>query len=983
MTDHCFISYSTIDALEFARKLANELEGGEDKYIDAWFDKRDLKAGIDWRPQLSEAIRECKVLLFVMTKDSVEPQSVTNEEWAFALKYKKPIIPLRLHKETDLPFGLGRRQWIDFTGEFEHGLAQLRKRLADLDSPKGQLQLMRDRLADAERDLRRATPEDEVRIQAEIEQLKNDIKYQDVIVRDPDYAEKRTRKNISAGLQVERQPLEVKPEAPTTKFINPIPLMAPPYFQGRLPELSQIADFLKNDHQRISTIIGRAGGGKTALSCYLLKSLEIGKLPENLGEFKVGGIVYLSEIGSHKVSFANIYSGLTQLLPEETANKLDALYRQPKISVSEKTRQLLEAFQQEKVVVLLDNFELFVDTETENLIDVELKEALEALLRAPQHPIKIVITTRVPAKDLALIEPSRHNNLHLEEGLKSPYAENILRAMDEDGRAGFKDASNEQLGRARELTLGYPRALESLYAIISVDRYTNIDELLAVELPETVVENLVGEAFSRLDITAQKVMQALAVYNRPVPPAAIDYLLQQHIPGIISSPILARLVSMHFARREAGRFYLHPVDREYAFGRIPEGGSGKHVGKGARSRIWDQYALILRAADYYTEARKPESEWKKLEDFFAPLAEFDLRIIAKDYDGAMKVLKKIGFDYLMMWGHYSIVVDLAERLKDFIQDIELRVSNLNLLGSGYSNIGRSIDAIDTYHKGLELVQKMRNTPWEITFLTNLSSDYASIGKIEKSIEFNERGLNLSRENHLRYHEASCLITLGTSSYEFEGGSKAIEYIEQGIEILHEIKTDTQIREQNALSNLANIYALEGDFTKAIEVSRQSLAMALTIGKAKSYEYAVLAQAYMFNGNLLEARINIDLAEKYNDALIHGHNISLLFGVILLKQGELDLAQEAFSRTIARSNAILLKTAEYFDALDAKGLAMCGLELILNTGNLSDAKQVFIAARNILSNFSAHKRRLLYFDEIAKADNNRILDEVRPLLAGQK
>ena len=42
-----------------------------------------------------------------------------------------------------------------------------------------------------------------------------------------------------------------------------------------------------------------------------------------------------------------------------------------------------------------------------------------------------------------------------------------------------------------------PRALESLYAIISVDRYTSIEELLAVELPETVVENLVEEAFSR------------------------------------------------------------------------------------------------------------------------------------------------------------------------------------------------------------------------------------------------------------------------------------------------------------------------------------------------------------------------------------------------------------------------------------------------------------------------------------------------------
>ena len=143
-----FICYSRRDGEDIALNLADQLTAGPPS-IRVWLDRRQLQPGIDRDQQIVQALKDCQGVLYLMTKDSVEPHSVCKQEWTWALRYKKPVIPLRLHRDAKMPFRLGSRQHIDFTGTFETGLAQLRIHLQWLTSPAGALQGMKDRLADA------------------------------------------------------------------------------------------------------------------------------------------------------------------------------------------------------------------------------------------------------------------------------------------------------------------------------------------------------------------------------------------------------------------------------------------------------------------------------------------------------------------------------------------------------------------------------------------------------------------------------------------------------------------------------------------------------------------------------------------------------------------------------------------------------------------------------------------------------------------
>jgi tetratricopeptide (TPR) repeat protein len=1020
MDDFYFVSYSRVEAEVAARRLADLLVAGPPSYR-TWLDVRDSRPGRSWDEQIPNAIKNCSGLLFVMTKDSVLDSSACKNEWVWALKCKKPVIPLRFDRQAELPYRLSSLQYIDFTDNFQVGLAQLRTHFDWLSTPDGILMDLRFRLADAERELPRALDaRQRARVEQDVSDLRRRIAELEGVAADPAGAAEDTTKRIDTELEDLRKPALTEPEVPVLQgVVNPPPMTAPGYFQDRHAETELLAGFLAEPDARLVTLTGRGGVGKTAMVCRLLKGLESGRLPDDLVEQRVDGIVYLRTPSAHPVSFANLFTDLCRLLPTEIADRLGQRYKDPHQTPAMLMTALLEEFPAEQtVVVLLDNFEDLLDN-TGGVTNSLLDEGLRTLLSAPAHGVRVVVTTRVAPVPLLLHEPGRTRGIDLEGGLASPYAERLLRARDPDGRLGLKTASDAMLGELRERTRGYPRALEALAAILSADRNTSLPELLAETewLPENVVEALVGDAFQRLDGLAQQVMQALAIFPVPVPPVAVDYVLQPFQPAINAAPVLGRLVNMQFVRRDAGHYYLHQVDRDYVLGRVPD---GQPQDRKADPAPFTHYVLRDRAAGYFTQTQTPQQNWKTLDDLAPQLAELELRFQGEDYDTAAQVLLAIDFDYLITWGHYRYVIDLHTRLHHHLTDRWTIAASLANLGTCYFSLGDYPRAIELHQQALVIAREMSNRRAEATVLGNLGNCYYSLGDYPTAIGLYEQALAIARDVSYREGEATHLGNLGTCYAELGQTSRAIEQYQQALTIARDLGDPRG--EAVHLGNLGYRYTDLGRTQEAIEHYHQ----ALTIHRDIGYRYGEavvldgLGLAFADLGRSEDAveqlREAVEIGDAIGNAQVQAEarrdlewtllragdlpaaatiaqaardhrympaqaGIALIDGIIRLRQGDLPAAAQAFTEAVSHADQRLGTSPQDYDTLDTKALALAGLTLTGPSNHVAKAAAVFHAARTITTEPGITDRVLRRLKTLTPVDPEGMLQPLESAATG--
>jgi tetratricopeptide (TPR) repeat protein len=622
-------------------------------------------------------------------------------------------------------------------------------------------------------------------------------------------------------------------------------------------------------------------------------------------------------------------------------------------SLAAKVETLLETMRDGLYLILLDNLE---DTLTEEgaIAEEGLRLFVERCLTQPDG-VRLVVTSREEVQ-LASAALRGARSIPLREGLPEDEAVALLHDLDPQGTLGLRDAPEDDLRRAARLTRGIPRALEILAGILHEDPTASLPKLLADEtaIGTEVVERLVAAGYRRLEDDKRRIMEALAVFDRPVDETAIVYLLHPWFPGLDAQASLRRLTSSYFvsASRATGEYSLHPLDREYAYRQL-------HGDEGADA--YNQCKLELRAADFYASIRKPESKWKTIDDLAPQLAEFGHRVRAGDYDSACQVLEPIDYDYLYVWGHYARLVELREQLLGRLTDPRSQAVNLDRLGLSYYFLGQVERAIELYEQTLVVTREIGDRRREGAALGKLGGAYHDLGQVERAIEFYEKALEISREIGDHRREGVAFGNLGLAYYDLGQVEQAIEFYEKALEISCEIgdrrregvalgnlglayydlgQVERAIKsyekaleisrqmgdrrgESHRLGNLGYAYCFLGQVQRAIEFHEEALAIACEIGhrRGESYQLLLLSRGLLTIGKLSEAQ------QRCAEALVldvpeTSYQAALVLGIVLLHQHD-PTAEEIFADAAARCQALLDKTAGLYQARYALAAALVG------------------------------------------------------------
>lgn len=762
------------------------------------------------------------------------------------------------------------------------------------------------------------------------------------------------------------------PSRPATggalRYVDEVPVVIATGFQDRDVELKRLQDAVADATKRLVVVVGGPGSGKTALIYRLRQQLARDRSPN-----AVDGFFYLSGAGYQEIGAGVLLDGLTALVEDPRARAELRLRLKDPVPWVDKVEDVASALSGQRVVVVLDDADEQLDRDGD-LRDRDLRETL--LGERPGFTFVVVARRRPEALLRAL--GKRAAEIPLGDGLPAPFALELLRSLDRDRSLGIAGASDDLLRALHGLTGGAPRVLE-LFAAVRRDEPSGSVADLVAELDRRLRQErqppgdvLFERIYKGLSEAERRVVEALAVYERAVEPAAVAYLLGPAGPMPDSRTVLEDLHRRGVVRRDDGQYFLPAEpDLRLILSTMPPG-----------ERL---PALRLRAADYF--AHTPIGQVRGVEDLRPRLAEVHLRIRGGDYDRALDLMTELDDEHLIPSGNSDVLIRWRTELKHLLADPDDQALNLSYLVTARQQQEDYALVVEELTTAMRLTGRLSRD--RIVLRLQLASAWYDEGRISRALRMYRRAVWQCRWRGMGEHEAGARLSLGlclAKTGEFRAALRHYEKAQRAIDRLP-AEEGGPLRSLLCLDR-ALTYAQLGEWTDALNAAREGRALAdeagdvLREGQCLDQEAAAFVDDHdaeravapavaaaeigirtrnpkLTRGAYLNLALAYAVLERTDDAAAAVNAASRLFagppravgalslqGIVALRQGDPDRAYVAFSRAFVSASSRLQHDGRDYAVHEQHGLALCGLALTDNPGHADAAAKAFRRAREI-------------------------------------
>lgn len=487
---------------------------------------------------------------------------------------------------------------------------------------------------------------------------------------------------------------------------NALPSLPSAKFKNRELAMLRLRTALTDEKTRLLVLEGRNGIGKTTL----LRELCDQQARADLA-IPLDALIYFSARGARWITVSTLLAGLTEAVIDPTARR-ELRERANTRRWRTVAEDVLVGLGYRRVVVVVDEADALFD-DRGKWRDKELYELVVLLAeRSAPHVVLVLPMTGQHRRCIEGDPRFKHcrSNVDLDKGLPTKEAVTLLRELINDyGTAA--SASSGALAHLCGLTGGHPGALELLVGLMRITGQA-VDALPG-QLGTTPVtsEKILSLIFDAIPLDGKRVMQAFAVFARPVPIDAVAHLLGEVAPNLNVAAVVEQLARLYVVHRHDANLWYLP-NSEVVLATLPGGDETRITSLPAR-----EY-LLLRGAAYFRSQRNEHPV--RVDDLWPHFGEIELTLRAHRHEEALDLMDDVDEEYLTQWGHSHLLIPWREEIRSRSGVPNLAGRNISMLAAARRQQRGSTQDVEDIREALLRAEIIGNPEIEVAMILQLA-----------------------------------------------------------------------------------------------------------------------------------------------------------------------------------------------------------------------------------------------------------------------